>query len=124
MEVIRMRLSVDVDSDRAYPVLRAYYNMAYFFNKVFVRQSSSRGFHLEAYIPQEISFQLLNEYRLAFGDDNGRIAYDQKSVKQGKPKQVLFGKKKKKLAGKWYLGLNALPLPFKNSQISPTKFRS
>jgi hypothetical protein len=124
MDLKRVTISVDRDSDKAYRALKSYFNMAYFFEKVKVRQSSFRGFHLEAFIPQELSFDTLNDFRLAFGDDVGRIAFDERSLTMGKPKQVLFDWKNGERAGQRFLGIKAIPKPFKNSHIPANKYRS
>lgn len=117
IKMIGTTINIDIDTDNAYAALKAYYNLAHFFERVYVRQSSSKGFHLEAIIPQEIDFHRLVDFRLAFGDDMNRIIMDEKSIAYGKPKGVLFDWKNGKWAGKWYKSIRPIPVPFKNSKI-------
>jgi len=69
-----MRLSIDFDlkSSRYLDVLMAYFNMRYFFKKIFVI-TTMHGIHLRAYPEKDID---LFVYRGMFKDDEIRLELD------------------------------------------------
>jgi hypothetical protein len=115
LAMIGRTISVDIDSDMPFRALKTYFNMAYFLNKVFCCKSVFKGFHFWAVVPQNLTLEQICNMRLAFGDDRARVDFDIRKDVYGKPKQVLFTKKKGKEKEKLVLGWKAIPQPFKNS---------
>ena len=113
--------SIDIDSQDLFLALKTFYNCAYISDKVLIRKSANKGYHIKAFIYGELSRDKEKHLRELFGDDKNRILMDFNPQLDHKPHQVMWTWKNGKRAGKWLDNPLDLPIPFKSSRIPRRK---
>jgi len=93
-----MRVTIDIDGN-AFRCVRAFFWLKYLFEKVFIRRSAFRGWHIVAFTKIK-DFSVILLVRRVLGDDVTRIEFDEERLM--KPKQVLWTCKDGRYAGEWW----------------------
>jgi hypothetical protein len=96
-----MRVTIDIDSNRAFDVLRSWFTLRAITGKDPIGRVSSSGTGAHILVSGlPISQQTAIVIRRVCGDDYARIAFDEES--RGKPLQILFDEKHGRRAGIWH----------------------
>jgi hypothetical protein len=86
------RLAIDLDQVSQLQLLKTFYNLAYFTDKLEAfftsMENGKENYHVIAYSLPRLSREKELEFRLQFGDDPYRVYLDSRLL--NKPKQVLF----------------------------------
>ena len=115
--------SIDIDDKSLFLALKTFYNCAYIADKVLIRRSANKGFHIKAFVYKELSREEEKHLREVFGDDKNRIAFDFNKNIHHKPRQILFTIKDGKRAGNWSDNILSFEVPFKNPRIARRRRR-